>query len=221
MVKDDRHLIYTARTKLVEYIDALWAGRTLASAPLQEVYTLRLAAAARLSALLGSSPNTTSLKSFIREENGEFPRDFLITDDGRAVRAAFNHVARAVAAIESHHTSFGQFPTGPESIVGSQLSGVNFVLDYVQLVFDDSSFSVLCPIVVDTPQGQVQTAESGFRDGICEPIGQIVRSVSVTGAVVTIGFERHRIAMHLSRMGSTSPEALIFTDHDGRVSVFR
>jgi hypothetical protein len=213
MAKDERQLVLAARTKLNEYIDALWIGRADAAHPHVSIYLERLAAAARLSALLGSPRAVETMVEIVRQENKAFPRDLLSTDAGRAARGAFNLFARALSTLESEIVALRPSPIGPESVAGKPLSTVSFVWDYVQLGFNGCGFNVFCPMVVRTPDDNVRSGDTGFRDRLCETIGQVVRGVDISDERVEIRFDRCSIEFLVTLAeGATSPEPFTFFD---------
>jgi hypothetical protein len=193
---DARELIFSARTKLREYIDALWLGRANAADDLVGLYLQRLAVAARLSTLLDFWwTNIEVVKEIIQQENKAFPRDFLSTESGRAARSAFNLFSRSVNSLEEFKAAGHPSPAGPKSLVGKPLSTVTFVWDYVQLGFDDCGFNVFCPIKIKSASEIRCSGDAGFRDRLCEAIGQIVRKVNVSNTCVEIEFDRYSVEL--------------------------
>jgi hypothetical protein len=209
-------LVFTAREKLDQYIEALWIGRSAAGS-LETLYLQRLAAAAHLSTLLRSPAAANTVKEIVRHENGAFPFAFLSTEHGRAARAAFNLFARAVITLEDFRSGGGSLSVGPKAIVGEPLSMVTFVWDYVQLGFDGCGFNVMCPMSIRTPSDSVRSGAAGFRDRLCELIGQIVLEVEISDTTVEISFDQYRIDLLLAdNVGA--PEPFTFFDAGGRIS---
>jgi hypothetical protein len=95
---------------------------------------------------------------------------------------------------------------------------VTFAWDYVQLGFDGCGFNVMCPMSIRTLSNSVRSGDAGFRDRLCELIGQIVRGVEISDTAVEITFDHHHIDLLLAD-SAASPEALTFFHADGRVSV--
>jgi hypothetical protein len=211
-------LVFAAREKLDQYIEALWNGRSASTGPLETLYLQRLAVAARLSALLRSPRSAETVKEIVQQENRAFPHVFLATEDGRAARGAFNLFARAARALEDYRAGGGSFPVGPKAIIGEPLSTVTFAWDYVQLGFDGCGFNVMCPMSIRTLSNSVRSGDAGFRDRLCELIGQIVRGVEISDTAVEITFDHHHIDLLLAD-SAASPEAFTFFHADGRVSV--
>jgi hypothetical protein len=211
-------LAFAVREELDRYIEALWNERSAAAGALETLYLQRLAVAARLSALLRSPRAVGTVKEIVRGENRAFSYAFLSTEDGRAARGAFNLFARAMAALEDFRAQGGSLPVGPKAIIGEALSTVTFVWDYVQLGFDGRGFNVMCPMIVRTPGDSVRSGEAGFRDRLCELIGQIVRGVEISDTAIEISFDRHHI--ELLGANAAGPEPFTFFDADGRISAW-
>jgi len=219
MRADTWEAVFVARTELAAYIDALWSGRLTATASMKDIFTERLAVAAKLSALLRGLRSIKDIVTLVRDENGQFPRDVLATDAGRNARAAFNLLARAVAALDEHSAPDGSIPTGPESLVGEQLSSVEFVMDYIQLGFDGQFFQVLCPLHIHVGESIVRPEDDSFRNVLCGIIGQIVHSVDIGDAAVIIRFEHCRIDL-LYGSDDSGRETLNYTNRDRVFQVF-
>jgi hypothetical protein len=67
-----------------------------------------------------------------------------------------------------------------QQIVGEQLSGVTFVMDYLQLQFNPPpTMNVYTPLTVSSRGNIVRSGDDQFRDRLCEQITKIVKSVSV------------------------------------------
>ena len=180
MSRQPHNAFHEARTKLAEYADRLWAGRETASVPLAGVYAERLAGAAKMASMIQLRRPLSAVIDLFRDEDHAFSREFLATDDGREARSAFNAAGRALRALEEFMLPSGNLPSGPDVIVGAQLSAVSFVQDYLQIAFDRPGFTVLCPIQIHTSHGDtVRSGENGFRDRICAAIGRTVTSLAI------------------------------------------
>jgi len=99
------------------------------------------------------------------------------------------------------------------------LSAVSFVLDYLQLVFDGLTFTVLCPLRIQTLCGTIGSNENGFRDRLCKAIGHAVTSLTITDRIVDITFDCGQILIDLAAEVS-GPERLLFSERDGRLTVW-
>jgi hypothetical protein len=159
------------------------------------------------------------LMDLFRQETHAFPRDLLATSDGREARSAFNALGRVIRALEELKLPSGNLRSGPEAIVGEQLSEVSFVQDYIQLVFDGLTFTVLCPLQIQTSSGTIGSNEKGFRDRLCEAIAHSVASLTITDRDVDITLDCGRILIDLAAEVS-GPERLLFSDRDGRLTVW-
>jgi hypothetical protein len=213
MIQSDRNrLNLTARTKLSEYIATLCNGRSGTSDEFHRLYLERLATAAQLTTLLPLLSNVSRMREIIRQEDRAFPRSFLSTDAGRTARGAFNALARAVYALEEVKNTAEMHPSGPKSILGNTLSAVTFIWDYVQLGFNGRGFNVFCPIELHWAERSLRSDEPGFRDKLCELIGQTVRNVGVSRTHIEIDFVGHMIKF--SSTSEVLSEAFTFFDSD-------
>ncbi|KAA3642728.1 MAG: hypothetical protein DWQ07_19565 [Chloroflexi bacterium] len=66
-----------------------------------------------------------------------------------------------------------------QSLVGARLTGVVFVMDYIQLQFDAQVMSVLTLLEVRVEDKAYAFGEEGFRDKICERITANVMKADV------------------------------------------
>src|SRR5258705_6841549 len=85
-------------------------------------------------------------------------------------------------------------------IVGQQLSGVTFVMDYVQLQFNPPpTISAYTPLTVSCDGKEFVMGHEQFRNKLCEQITKIVKSVEVRdGDAFLIEFEdRSKISVSL------------------------
>jgi len=213
MVKSNwKSLSAAAHTKLSEYITALCAGRSETSDELDRLYLERLAAAAQLTTLMSGISNVDRIREVIRDENRAFPRAFLSTDAGRAARGAFNALARAANALEEFKSKSETRPSGPKLILATKLSSVAFIWDYVQLEFSGRGFNVFCPIELRGTERSIRSEDPGFRDKLCELIGQTVRNIDDSGTFIEIDLDCHAIKFP-SRLES-SLETFTFFDTD-------
>ena len=65
------------------------------------------------------------------------------------------------------------------SIIGSELSSVEFVRDYVQLRFDGPCLTAITCPTVRVGEAGFGSGMPGYRDALCERIGRVVCSASV------------------------------------------
>jgi hypothetical protein len=78
-----------------------------------------------------------------------------------------------------------------QHVVGRRLSGVTFVMDYIQLQFDPPpTVNALTPITVCAGGRTAVSGDEPFRNLLCEQIPKTVTDVSlVDGEALTFGFE--------------------------------
>jgi hypothetical protein len=107
-------------------------------------------------------------------------------------------------------------------IEGEQLSSVEFVQDYVQLRFDGPCLTAITRPIIKLGAIQLDWAASGYRDALCERIGKVVDSVSVSEKeAIDITFtDGAAISISLRPEEYRAAEAAIFTDGPQRWDVF-
>ena len=221
MASDERNGVWHARGCLYAYIDALWDGRSNAPQQHHATFSERLATAAKMAALIGNQSHGDDIRSLVMSENGEFPREFLATDEGRAARSAFNKLSQSVMTLAQGPALSGVFPAGPKQLVGERLTSVTFILDYVQIGFDDAAaLSVMCPIRVKSAAMMVNSGERSFRDQLCSAIGHPVDAVAVDEASLTISVSNIEIELMFAAMDAKASEAIIFSNSDNQLMVF-
>ena len=201
--------ILETRSKLFEYIDALWTGRLTAPRSLSELYTERLATAAKFASLLRHVRSAAEIRRLIRDENDRFSRELLATDEGRRARSAFNLFARDATALKDYQLPDGSVPTGLESLVGEQVSSVSFRLDAIVLEFNGQALTVDGPISIEIIDRTLHLGDVEFADRMRSLLGATVQSIEV-GRPTIIAFDRLRLEI----AGSEGP--LLFTNRDGQ-----
>lgn len=98
------------------------------------------------------------------------------------------------------------------SLVGRELSGVVFIRDYIQLQFDDRGLTaVTLPIVIASGQAY-SLGMQGYRDALCERIGQRVADASSReGEEIKLKFaDGSAISISLREQDYVGPEAAIY-----------
>ena len=89
--------------------------------------------------------------------------------------------------------SFGMTDTskkGLRSLANKELTAVCFVLDYVNLQFEDAFLTVLVSLYVQVGEVKLEKSDAGYRDMLCERIQQKVVAASDTeGQEVRVSFE--------------------------------
>jgi hypothetical protein len=109
-----------------------------------------------------------------------------------------------------------------QQIVGEQLSGVTFVMDYVQLQFNPPpTINIYTPITVFSHGEFVRSGDDQFRNRLCEQITKIVKSVGVIpGDALKITFlDASVIAASLKESDYRSAEGIQFQGHGNRWDV--
>ena len=95
-------------------------------------------------------------------------------------------------------------------IVGEQLSGVTFVMDYLQLQFNPPPIiSVYTPVTVSSNGKAWSSGDDQFRNRLCEQITKIVKSVVIRdGEAFLITFEDgSTVSLSLKPSDYVGPEA--------------
>ena len=89
-----------------------------------------------------------------------------------------------------------------------------FVRDYIQLQFEDAGLSALILPVIKFGQKTLAFGQPGYRDALCERIGQAVRSASVKeNEGILIDFEDgSTLSISLQPDDYSGPEAAIFNN---------
>jgi hypothetical protein len=98
-------------------------------------------------------------------------------------------------------------------LVGRRLSGVTFVMDYVQLQFDPPpTINALTPITVRAGSRTAVSGEEAFRNLLCEQMPKTVISVTLTnGEELSIAFDdASTISISLKKEHYVCPEAINF-----------
>jgi hypothetical protein len=101
---------------------------------------------------------------------------------------------------------------GVFSLVGEELNGVCFVMDYVEFHFNGPILRALNKPVLETPRGTIIFPSKGSRDALCALIGETVVDVQVMPAEaiqVSLGHQQS-IRIPLGIDESTGPEAAHF-----------
>ena len=75
-------------------------------------------------------------------------------------------------------------------LIGEQLSAIVFVMDYLQLQFDDYLLSIMTPLTV-SDENYYSLGDSGYRDALCRRIAQKVTSTVLAEDYLDIIFADH------------------------------
>src|SRR5579862_8966419 len=100
-----------------------------------------------------------------------------------------------------------------QQVVGEQLSGVTFVMDYLQLQFNPPPMiNAYTPVTVRSAIGSCISGEDQFRNRLCEQITKIVKSLVIRGeeAFLITFQDGSEISISLKPADYTGPEALEF-----------
>jgi hypothetical protein len=76
-----------------------------------------------------------------------------------------------------------------DSIVGEQLSSVEFVQDYIQLHFDGPTITAFVLPTVHLSRKRLGFGDSGYRDELCARIGRKVVLAEFDSVAVTVRFD--------------------------------
>ena len=74
-------------------------------------------------------------------------------------------------------------------ILGEQLSGVCFVMDYLQLQFNDNFLTVLTPLSARVGERCFQLGDAEYRDVLCDRITRVATDVTLAAEYVEIRFD--------------------------------
>jgi len=100
-----------------------------------------------------------------------------------------------------------------QQIVGEQLSGVTFVMDYLQLQFNPLPIiNAYTPVAVSVAGKTYVSGDDQFRNRLCEQITKIVKSVLIKSEeAFLITFEdESAISLSLKLSDYVGPEAVEF-----------
>jgi hypothetical protein len=106
-----------------------------------------------------------------------------------------------------------------QQIVGEQLSGVTFVMNYLQLQFNPPpTVNAYTPVTVSSGDWSSAVGEDQFRNKICDQITKIVKSVVVRDEeAFRITFEDDSvISISLKPSDYLGPEAVDFRGRDNQ-----
>jgi hypothetical protein len=109
-----------------------------------------------------------------------------------------------------------------QQIVGEQLSGMTFVMDYLQLQFNPPPIiNVYTPLTVQRNGMSFVWGDDQFRNKLCEQITKIVKSVEVSDeeAFVILFEDGSALTISLKPEDYVGPEAIVFFGRDNRWNV--
>jgi hypothetical protein len=99
-------------------------------------------------------------------------------------------------------------------IEGNQLSAVTFIKDYLQILFDGPRITAYTPPIIKTEESSYKWGDPGYRDSICDLIGQkVIGSKFLENEELTVQFEDGRkLSISLRSEDYIAAEAMIFED---------
>jgi hypothetical protein len=99
-----------------------------------------------------------------------------------------------------------------KDLVGEQVNGVCFVMDYLELSFNGPILRALTNAVLDTPSQRFTFPDPGLRDALCSLIGATVVDVSVDDdRSIQLRFDSQQLfTIPLDRASRTGVEAAHF-----------
>lgn len=107
-----------------------------------------------------------------------------------------------------------------KSITGENLSGVCFVMDYVQLQFNGSVLSAFNPLTVSAGAELYSCGGAGWADALRIRIGRTVQDAHVTDAELLVEFDDGaKFIVSLCSGDCKGPEAFMFTSPGGPIVV--
>ena len=105
-----------------------------------------------------------------------------------------------------------------EKLVGSALSSVSFVADYIQFAFDGPELTAYTLPIVSSGSERLESGQLGYRDSLCKQIGRRVQRVEVNDQHVSVLFkEGAAISISVLDKDYTGPEALQFSLDQKRI----
>jgi hypothetical protein len=110
-----------------------------------------------------------------------------------------------------------------QHFVGRRLSGVTFVMDYVQLQFDPPpTINALTPITVRSGARTAVSGDESFRNLLCDQIPKTVTDISlIDGEALNFTFEDNTtISLSLRKEHYVCPEAVNIYGKDHLCIVF-
>ena len=111
-----------------------------------------------------------------------------------------------------------------ESLVGQELSAVEFVQDYVQLRFDGPLVTFYEWPEVFREEGSYAFGEPEYRNVLCALIGESVSAASVEeGEALEIGFESGvnvRVSLRLEDISGPEGGSVAYADGGGEILNF-
>ena len=92
-------------------------------------------------------------------------------------------------------------------LVGDRMHAVTFILDYVQLQFDDHALNAYSPLSVVRGQNVVRQGWQAFRNELCSQIGKRVTGYQLAAKYLEIAFDDVQVRLSLADEDFVCPEA--------------
>ena len=106
------------------------------------------------------------------------------------------------------------------NLVGSRLSAITFVMDYVQCDFDAAKLTAYTVPTVKADGRTWSPTDSGWRDALCGRIGVVVRRVVRSDEQLSIDFEDNsEMAVSLRDCDYVGPEAFMLSSDNHPIVV--
>jgi len=98
-----------------------------------------------------------------------------------------------------------------QTLIGSSLSSVEFVQDYVQLRFDGPVLTIIAPYTITVKSNSYNSGGEGYRDALGDRIGREVTDAAVlVQERIELNFEdASKLAISLRPEDLTTPEAAL------------
>ena len=109
-----------------------------------------------------------------------------------------------------------------EQLVGERLSGVTFVMDYIQLQFNPPRIiNVYTPVTVSSASHTAKSGDEQFRNALCEQITKIVEAVTVIPreAFRIIFADHSTVSISLRPSDYVGAEAIYFQGREDKWNV--
>ena len=81
-------------------------------------------------------------------------------------------------------------PVPLDALVGQEVNGICFVMDYVEIHFNGPILRALAPPILDADHMRWCFPQPGARDALCKLIGRTIRAITVeNGVALSCEFE--------------------------------
>ena len=110
-----------------------------------------------------------------------------------------------------------------EDLIAEEISGVGFLLDYIELYFDGPILRFLTNPLIQISRAEFQFPEMNSRDALCSLIGEEVRSIRLEDlrSMELITTTGNGLIVPLSENSRPTPEAMHFVpEPNGPIQVW-